>query len=77
MLIQITYVTDDVTIFTELAIYILPIFANNFATKRDYTKRPIGLFFHALSNKTIKKFRTAYGECMAHTWNYKGNRHWN
>ena len=53
-----TYPTSDLTIFAESAVYILHIFANNFGTKRVvfYSKRPISLFFHALSHKTIKIF---------------------
>ena len=55
--IKQTYPTSDVTTFAESAIYILYIFANNFATKRVYySKQPISLFFHTLSHETIKNF---------------------
>ena len=53
-----TYPTSDVTNFAESAIHILHIFANNFAIKRDsvISKRPIDLFFHAVSHKAIEIF---------------------
>ena len=56
-LLKPTYKTGDVTTFAEPAVYILYLFANNFASKKEYSfyysKRPISLLFHALSHETI------------------------
>ena len=53
-----TYSTCDVTTCAESAIHILQ-FLRITSELKDivhYSKRSIGLFFHALSYKTIKKF---------------------
>ena len=54
--IKDTNPTCDVTRFAESAIYILHIFASKLKEIVYYIKRPIGLFFYALSDKTIKIF---------------------
>lgn len=53
-----TYPTSDVTTCVKSAIYILQILRITSQLKGIvyYRKRPIGLFFHTLSNKTIKYF---------------------
>ena len=56
--IKPTYLTSDVRTFTESAVYILYIFANNFELKEMvyYSKGPICLLFHTLSHETVKIF---------------------
>ena len=56
--IKHTYPTSDITICAEAAVYVQHILAKTSQLKEIvyYDKRPVSVFSHALSNKTIKCF---------------------
>ena len=53
--IKLTYPTSDVTTFAESAVYICKFLQITSELKEIvcYSKRPIGLLFHALSHETM------------------------